>query len=609
MDGYATDKWPKSTLLFTGRTLVLDFQTASNYLNVEDAALRFGFACSVTGYLLPILPPTSSSSFVLFSLINNNYPSFSVAGKKPLELLERELVMVASACASYLIDASYDADTEEVLSAKDFDMENPFLKLTIENSLGETTLTPPPQLPAPPALIPSSSSSPSTTTPLSSVQLSIGSSSASGSAGPSSSSSAEPSSASSKLTPPTFPRAQTQSTTPAQATASTQAYASASASAQIPEARSKAWVKTVVATSDQIQFLLDFVGPITDEEISRRQKEAEEEVEEVVEEEEKDKAKKKDKSKKDKKGKKNKKDTKDKKGKKDNQKENEKSKKNSKEEKKEKSSKPSTNEEETEAIDAGSSQPGKSQNESGKETVPIVEEPIMEPGNGLGRDLARYLERLHAEKQALAQPLKIANVEEKQVKEEGDIVDAKEKDKQAEKDEKEDKKDTKDAEKPEIKDKTKKGGKWGKKGKKVKKGKRYSDSDSSDYSSSSSSSLSEEDVHKDSGSESESGESSEQEHKSKKVDKKRAEKKKKGEKKEEIKKTKEEEEAEDELGFMGFSEMFDDTEEKLAQTKISALTAESEGLHAMRTAFAAILYLYTSIFSFLCFVFLLFSFL
>jgi hypothetical protein len=50
LDGYATDKWPKSSLLFTGRTLVLDFQTASNYLNVEDAAARFGFACTVTGY-------------------------------------------------------------------------------------------------------------------------------------------------------------------------------------------------------------------------------------------------------------------------------------------------------------------------------------------------------------------------------------------------------------------------------------------------------------------------------------------------------------------------------------------------------------------------------
>lgn len=68
LDGYATDKWPSSSLLFTGSSLILDFQTASNYLNVEDPASRFGFACTVTGYpnircSFSICDPSSSCSF------------------------------------------------------------------------------------------------------------------------------------------------------------------------------------------------------------------------------------------------------------------------------------------------------------------------------------------------------------------------------------------------------------------------------------------------------------------------------------------------------------------------------------------------------------------
>ncbi len=56
-DGYSAANWPKSCLLFTGRYVLLDFQTASNYQNIEDNDSRYGFACTITGYLMSVNCP------------------------------------------------------------------------------------------------------------------------------------------------------------------------------------------------------------------------------------------------------------------------------------------------------------------------------------------------------------------------------------------------------------------------------------------------------------------------------------------------------------------------------------------------------------------------
>lgn len=411
-------------------------------------------------------------------MIKITYPYFShsaTARDLPLENLERELILVAGACASYLIEASFDkAEGDDVVttSAKDFDMDNPFLKLTIERSLPSIVPTSPPSL----------SLSQNISTPINGSSSSISS---------------------------------TPSSTPAPI---------------LPLApRGNDWVKSIVAPAEQTQFLLDFVGSITKEEQERITKDAEKAEEEAVEKELEDEKESKSKKKKDAKEKKTKKG----KGKKD--------------EKKERSPK-SRRESANESSSSGSK---KEQVQETVESEKKPEEPQIEPGNGLGKVLAAYLEKFHTEEKAKEATVTVA----KEAKSQEEI-----------------KKDGEEAkEVVEVKESPKKNrkAKKGKKGKKAAK-KRASKKkqETSDESGSETEGESKDE---------QSSSESEEEEDVEKVDK---------EKTEELSIW-----GEEEGGDFGLFDMFDDNEEKLAKSKLSRLTGENEGLQAMRTTFAAVLYL------------------
>lgn len=195
--------------MIAGNYIVLDFQTATNYLNVEDQNQRYGFACSVTGY---------PASFL---------------NKHPLEHLERELTLVAGACASYLIEASLSTQegTEENAAAIAHDLENPFLKLSIESCANGNVSVPN-----------SAPTSPAISSPAPKPKANQDS----------------PSS-----TPLASPREQD---------------AAPTVDITIPPA---GWIKSITLPANHLQFLIDFIGPLPkDEPEAVPEKEEEEEEDE-----------------------------------------------------------------------------------------------------------------------------------------------------------------------------------------------------------------------------------------------------------------------------------------------------------------------------------------
>lgn len=420
-------------------------------------------------------------------MIIYTYPYFlhSAAGRSlPLEHLERELVLVAGACASYLIDASFDKEegVDAIAAAKDLDMDNPFLKLIIDRITSPLLPTAPPALSLSQGITPNNSASSS-----------------------SSASASSPSSPSSSSVPST-------------------ALPAAQSTKQLPVPPSgNDWVKLIATPAEQAQFLLDFVGSITQEEQERIKREAEAKAEEEAaekEEEEEGKGKKK-------------KDAKAKKGK------------GKKEEKKEgrapRSRRESTNEDPKE-VAASSSEKVEAENEK------KPEEPQMEPGNGLGRVLSTYLGKIHVEEKP-----KVV------VKEDGN--EDKLEDKPVEQEEKKDSQEEKEEKKDNQKRNKGKAKKSKKKTPYPKKKKKYESSDEESNSS--------------------EGESEHSESESQSEDDEEKPEKEKGP-----------EFWDDPEGTdFGLFDMFDDNEEKLAKSKLSKLTGEGEGLQAMRTTFAAVLYL------------------
>ena len=55
----STGNWPKSPLIIPGRNVLIEFQTATDYLKADNS-LKFGFSCRVSGHVPASKPPSYS---------------------------------------------------------------------------------------------------------------------------------------------------------------------------------------------------------------------------------------------------------------------------------------------------------------------------------------------------------------------------------------------------------------------------------------------------------------------------------------------------------------------------------------------------------------------